>query len=83
MIRYFVVETTDLTNDMIEKSGHMNNPYMLRKSIDESKVILKCHCDSVSVDLFKLGLTPIDTESIQAYLLDETNGFTEDNTKGA
>lgn len=77
MTRFFVINVSDLTNDIVEKSMHSNNPYFLRKSLDGTKVILKCHCDSVSVDLFKLGVVPLESKDALDYINDPVNGFTE------
>lgn len=78
MIRYFVVETANLTNDILEKSINENNPFLLRTSLLRDKVIIKCACEYVSVDLFKAYAMPMTQEETIAYINNPENGFISD-----
>lgn len=78
MNRYFIVNVSDLTNDMLEMSMNSNNPFYLRKSADGTKVIIKCSCSSASVDLFKLGVSAMTADQVRAYVRDTDNGFQAD-----
>ena len=62
---------------MLEKSLHSQNPYALRTSLDGTKVIIKCNCCNISVDLFKLGILPKNRPEFLTYVNDPNNGFTE------
>jgi len=75
--RYFVINKSDLTYDILDNAISGSNPYFLRSSLDNTKIIIKCNCKAVSIDLFKLNLIPKTKEEMILFLNDPMNGFTE------
>lgn len=69
MKKYFIVNISDMTQNILDKSCG-NNPYDLRKSADGTKVVVKCDCSNVPVEFLKLGLTQMTQEDVHSYCYD-------------